>query len=153
MARQLPDYSSIADIWGSRPFTVQLLRHLFSLHEPLRSEACSVLVSRYRGQYDCLQALAEDVNSSPELRQTLRGALKEQSIARPLILEDLKDPAQLAYLDWAGDSRRRIREELETLLLAPDALLHERACTALKRYYPWDAEPRCSGVNVHFVQQ
>ena len=153
MAKKLLDYSSIADVWGSRPLTVQLLRHLFSLHGPLRSEACSVLVSRYQGQYDCLQALAEDADSSPELRKTVLAELKEQSIARQLVLEDLKDPAKLVYAHWGGDSRHRMREELQTFLFAPDVLLHERACTALKRYYPWDAQPNCSGVKVHFAQQ
>jgi len=47
-------------------------------------------------------------------------------------------------LDYAGDSRRRIREELQTLLFSSDATLRERACTALKRYYPYDVDSRCS---------
>ena len=153
MAAKLPKYSSIADLWGSRPRTVQLLRHLFSLAEPLRSAACAALVGRYRGQYDCLQAMAEDPNSSPELRQMALAELNKKSGERERVLEDLKDPAQLSYAEWGRDSRLRMREELETFLFAPDALLHERACTALKRYYPWDAEPKCSGVKVHFAQQ
>jgi hypothetical protein len=49
------------------------------------------------------------------------------------------------YLSIYDDSQHRIREELETILLGTDAALRERACTALKRYYPYDAEPECSG--------
>ena len=145
MAARLSEYSWTADLWGSRPVTVRLLRSLLSGTEPLRSAACGVLQSRYRGQYDCLQTLAGDANISSELRQRLLAEEKVQNVQRQLVLEDLRDPARLAYEDWAGDSRRRLREELETLLFAPDALLHERTCVALKRYYPWDAEPMCLG--------
>jgi hypothetical protein len=68
----------------------------------------------------------------------------EKSAERQRVLENLKDPASLRYQDYAGDSRHRLREEFETLLFNPDPILHERACTALKRYFPWDAEPRCN---------
>jgi hypothetical protein len=152
LAANLSDAIEVADFWGSRPLTVQLLRHLFSLPEPLRSAACGELESRFRGQWDCLQVIAEDVTISPEQRQRVLGALKEQVVGRQLLLEDLKDPAQMAYMNWDGDSRHRVREELETLLFVADPVLRERACTALKRYYPWDAEERCSGVKVHFSE-
>jgi hypothetical protein len=153
MAKKLLDYSRIADIWGSHPLTVQLLRHLTSLPEPVRFQACGVLVAFYLGQADCLQAIAADANETPENRQEASQKLKEQSTFRQRLFESLKDPAQLAYLDWAGDSRRRIREELETMLLGTDAVLHERVCAALKRYYPWDFEPRCSGASEHSFRQ
>jgi hypothetical protein len=93
--------------------------------------------------------MAEDASESPENRQEALRELKEQSAFRQRLLEDLKDPARLAYTDWAGDSRRRVREELETMLFGTDAILQELACTALKRYYPYDAEPRCSGTKEH----
>jgi hypothetical protein len=153
MAKKLLDYSAIADIWGSRPLTVQLLRHLTSLPEPVRSEACDVLVSSYYGQGDCLQALARDTNESPESRRKALRELKEQSAPRQRVLDSLKDPATTAFLNCNTDSQRRVREEFETMLLGTDAALKERACTALKRYYPWDAEPRCSEVKEHSAQQ
>ena len=145
MAEELGSYSKIADIWGSRLMTVELLRHLFSLAEPLRSQACGVLMAHYYGQDDCLQTMAEDPNESLHNREVALRELKEKSPEHQRVLEDLKDPAALRYQDNAGDSRHRLREEFETLLFNPDRILHERACAALKRYFPWDAEPRCSG--------
>lgn len=153
MAQKLSDYSKIADNWGSRPLTVQLLRSLLSLTEPVRSTACGVLVESYRGQYDCLRAMAEDASESPQLRQWALAEWKQRIVERQLLLEDLKDPARLAYMDWAQDSRRRLREEFQTFLLPPDAILHARACAALKRYYPWDAEPRCSEATERVIRQ
>jgi hypothetical protein len=149
MAKKLLDYSTVASTWGSRLLTVQLLRHLTTLPEPVRSQACGVLVSAYIGQDDCLQAIADDSNESPQNRQTALQLMKEQSAFRPRLLGSLEDPATLAYLDFDGDSRRRLREELQTVLLGHDAVLHERVCTALKRYYPYDAEPKCSAAKKH----
>jgi len=143
LAKQLLDYSNIADDWGSRLLTVQLLRNLASAPEPVRSQACGVLVAKYHGQWDCLQALAGDVNEPPAVRAEASRELKEQGGVRQRLLDDLQDPARLAYMDAAGDSRRRLREELQTLLLARDAALNERACAALKRYYPYDTDPMC----------
>jgi hypothetical protein len=146
MAQGMLDYSRIADAWGSRLLTVQLLRNLLPLAEPVRSAACSVLATNYLGQADCLQAVADDVNESPELRQEALSELKRPSVSRRELLAILEDPAHLDQLDYGGsarDSRRRLREELETLLLASDTILRDRACKALKRYCPWDAEPKC----------
>jgi hypothetical protein len=58
---------------------------------------------------DHLQAIAEDANETPENRQEASRKLKEQSTFRQRLLESLKHPAQLAYLDWAGDSAPRPR--------------------------------------------
>jgi hypothetical protein len=144
MAKKLSRYRQTADYWGSRPLTVQLLRHLTSLPEPVRSEACGELVMFYQGQDDCLRAIAEDAEELPEKRQEALQELKARAPFHQRLLEDLKDPAQLVDLDWASDTHR-LREEFQTMLLGKDAILHERVCTALKRYYPWDDEPRCSG--------
>ena len=152
MVKRLYDYSAIADIWGSRPLSVQLLRHLASHAEPLRFAAGGVLVERYHGQEDCLQALVDDPNESSQFRQEAMRELKEQGASRQRFLESVKDPATETYLNCNRDSRRRVREEFETMLLGTDVLVRERACTALKRYFPWDAEPTCSGVKVHFAE-
>jgi hypothetical protein len=145
MAKKVSEYRRIADTWGSRPLTVRLLRRLTELPEPIRSQACGELVVSYRGQDDCLQAMAQDANESSENRQEALREMEKQGAFRQRLLASLNDPATLAYLDWAGDSRHRIREELETILLGTDVALRERACTALRRYYPYDAEPECSG--------
>jgi len=144
MTQNLPDYAGIADVWGTRPHTVELLRQLLSHGEPLRSAACGTLVLRYRGQGDCVADLAADASESAETRQRALGELKQQNIERRLLIDDLEDPAHLAYVDFGGDSRRRLREELQTLLFARDPLLRQRTCTALKRFYPYNAEPKCS---------
>jgi hypothetical protein len=146
MAKKLLEYSRIADEWSSRSFTVQLLRQLSSLGEPVRSQACGVLVARYVGQYDCLQAISSDSDESPENRQEAVRELQAKTAERRQLLEELNDPAQSKFADFAGDSRHRLREEFETLLFSPDPIMHARACTALKRYFPWDAEPMCSGI-------
>jgi hypothetical protein len=153
MAKKLPEYRETADMWGSRPLTVELLRRLTSLPEPVRFQACGVLVAFYRGQDDCLEALAEDPSEPPENRREASRELNAQGPFHQRLLESVKDPAQLAYLDWAGDSRHRLREEFQTMLFGTDAVLHERVCTALKRYYPWDAEPRCSEAKEHPTRQ
>jgi hypothetical protein len=153
MAKKLSEYRETADNWGSRPLTVQLLRHLTSLPQPVRFQACGVLVAFYHGQDDCLRAMAEDANESPENRQEASRELKEQGPFRQRLLESLRDPAQLAYLDWAGDSRHRLREEFQTMLLGTDAILRERACTALKRYFPWDPEPKCAEAKERHARQ
>jgi len=148
LAKQLFSYSRIADLWGSRLLTAKLLRHLTSLPEPMRLDACGVLVVSYLGQDDCLQTIAHDADESPQNRQEalreLKG-LQEKTVPRQRLLETLNDPAMPTYLSIYDDSQHRIREELETILLGTDAALRERACTALKRYYPYDAEPECSG--------
>ena len=153
MAGSLSRYSSVADYWGSRPHTVQMLRRLLSHPEPLRGAACGALLNNYHGQYDCLKEIAAGGGKSPEARRWIEDEMKRQAAERQLILDDLKDPARLAFADWAGDSRRRVLEELETFLFAPDAILHDRACTALKRYYPWESEPRCSGLKEYSPRQ
>jgi hypothetical protein len=142
-AKLLLQYSRIADVWGSRPLSVQLLRRLLTLPEPLGSQACGVLTAHYLAQEDCIQAVVQNDKLPVELRQRAQAELKEKSGERDAIFQSLKDPAQFGYLDWAGDSQRRLREELETLLFAPDAALHARACTALSRYFPYDSEPKC----------
>jgi hypothetical protein len=137
--------SAAADFWSSRPHTVKLLRQLFPLGEPLHSQACGVLVESYSGQEDCLQTIADDPNESAANREEASKELKEKSEDRKRFLQDLKDPAALDYQRRAaGDSWHRIREELETLLFNPDPLQHERACTALKRYFPRTTEPKCA---------
>jgi hypothetical protein len=141
---QMERSSSIADAWGSRLLTVQLLRRLTLLPEPVRSSACGWLVTSYDGQGDCLQAIAGDANESPENRQEALRELKEQNDFRPRLLEHLKDPARLMDGYLVDDSRRRVREELQTMLFGTDKVLHERVCTALKRYYPYEVDPRCS---------
>ena len=145
MANSLLHSAEFANVWCSRSVTAERLRHLLSLGEPLRLEACGVLVEDYHGQEDCLQAMADDPNESVHNRQLAMQILKEKSNEYRRVVEDLKDPAHLGFQDFAGDSRHRLREEFETLLFNPDPILHERACAALKRYFPWDAEPRCSG--------
>ena len=145
MANTLLRSSEFADSWGSRPFTVQLLRQLLPLGEPIRSEACGVLVARYAGQYDCLRALADDTNEAARYRQEASKELNEKSAERERLSEDLKDPAALTFMDFAGDSRHRLREELETLLFNEDKTQHQRACIALRRYFPRDPQPRCIG--------
>jgi hypothetical protein len=72
---------------------------------------------------------------------------------RPRLLDDLRDPARLWYTDAAGDSRRRVREELQTMLFSRDPILRERICTALKRYYPHEVDPRCSGAKEDSAQR
>jgi hypothetical protein len=141
LAKALSKYSNLADTWGSRPFSVQLLRELISRGEPVRAAACGVLVESYKGQYDCLEALAKDQNESLENRQEALRKLQEKGFERRSLLEALKDPAQLPV----PDSLRKMREEYETLLFSSDPLLHDRACGALNRYFPREAEPGCSG--------
>jgi len=143
MAQALDRYSRIADIWASRVRSVELLRRLLSLGEPLHSQACGVLVANYYGQEDCLMTVAEDATESNANREWAKREFKEKLAERQLVLEDLKDPAQLRYQDRAGDSRHRLREELETLLFNPDPTLHERSCRALARYFPWHPESKC----------
>lgn len=145
MANTLLGSSEAADYWGSRPFTVQLLRQLLPLGEPIRSEACGVLVARYFGQYDCLRAIAGDTNEMAQHRQEASKELNEKSAERERLAEDLKDPAALAFMDFAGDSRHRLREEVQTLLFSEDSTQRQEACIALKRYFPSDPQPRCTG--------
>jgi hypothetical protein len=140
LAKSLLTYSNIADTWGSRPFSVQLLRELIPLGEPVRSQACGVLVEHYEGQYDCLEAIAKDSNETLENRQEALRELQEKAVRRRILLDELKDPAQLG----ASDSLRKMREEYETLLFSSDPVIHDRTCTALRRYFPRDAEPKCS---------
>ena len=78
MAKKLVQYRWTTDDWGSRVLTVQLLRRLTALPEPVRSQACGVLVGFYHGQDDCLQAMAEDASESPDNRQEALRELKEQ---------------------------------------------------------------------------
>jgi hypothetical protein len=152
MAEQLSHYGRIADSWGSRPLTVQLLRRLTSFPEPLRSAACGVLVEDYAGQDDCLRAIADDANEPPQTRQEALREMQKQSAFRQRLLGDLKDPARLSSIGPNIDSRRRLREEFQMMLLGTDELLHERVCTALKRYYPYDTEPRCTGAKMRAAQ-
>lgn len=144
MAGMVSAYSRIADVWDSRLHAVQLLRRLTALSEPIRSQACGVLVESYYGQEDCLSEIVEDARESVENRQTASRLLKEKNTHLQRVIASLKDPASQAYLDYAGDSRRRIREELQTLLFSSNPTLRERTCTALKRYYPYDVDPRCA---------
>jgi len=153
LADKLFEYRRTADYWGSRLLTVQLLRHLTSLSEPVRSQACGVLTGWYLGQDDCLQAIADDANELPENRQEALKEMKEKGPLGQAQRESLKDPAQLGFLDGAGGSWWRIREEFQTILLGTDPILRERACTALKRYYPWDPEPKCSEAKEHHVRR
>ena len=104
--------------------------------------ACRTLVADHYGQEECLEAIAEDAKESPENRKVASVLLKEKNAYRPQLLAELKNPAILR-----GDSLRRAREELQTMLFSTDPLLRERVCTALTRYYPYDSEPRCSGMN------
>jgi hypothetical protein len=145
MVKKLHEYRWRADYWGSRPLTVRLLRHLTTLPEPLRAAACGELVANYMGQDDCLRTIAADPNESPELRQDALREMKAREPTRLRFFDSLKDPASMEYLNWGGDSLRRMREEFETVLLGTDPVLHARACTALKRYFPWYPEPGCSG--------
>ena len=125
---------------------MQFLRSLTASGEPVRSQACGVLAAKYLGQDDCLRAIIRDPNERVEIREAASRELEKQIAFRPRLLESLKDPATLAYLNAARDNPRRIREELEAMLLAPDAILHERVCTALKRYFPYASEPGCPQV-------
>jgi len=144
MATTLFNSSEVAENWGSRPIAAKLLRELLMFGEPVRSQACGLLIARFFGQYDCLQAIADDPNESDGNRREALQELRAKTAERERFLEDLKDPARLTFQDFAGDSRHRLREELETLLLNPDAIQHQRACQALKRYFPGVAEPECS---------
>ena len=113
----------------------------------MRLEACGVLVVSYLGQDDCLQTIADDSEELPKNRQeALRelNRVQKQTVPRRRLLETLNDPAMPTYLRIYDDSEHRIREELETILLGADVPLRERACAALKRYYPYDPEPECS---------
>lgn len=144
MAKGLLAYSSVVDDWASRLVAVQLLRNLTAFPEPVGSQACGVLVAKYLAQDDCLQAILQNPSEPAGIREEATRELKQQNAFRPRLLESLRDPAALTYLDAAGDSRRRIREEFETMLYSSDAVLHKRVCAALKRYFPYDAEPGCS---------
>lgn len=143
MARQLFVDAQLADTWGYPLLTAKLLRNLFTLREPIRSEACGELVRNYQGQSDCLSELGEGPEESSALRKGARQTLAEQRALLPVILKDLRDPAQLAF--FPGDSRRRVREQLEVVLLGKDRQLRAGVCRALRRYYPYDAEAGCSG--------
>lgn len=67
MAEALSRESNIADVWGSRVLSVQLLRNLFSLGEPLRAAACGTLAGNYYGQDDCLRTVAADASTSEQV--------------------------------------------------------------------------------------
>jgi hypothetical protein len=144
LAMRLPDYAMIADWWGSRILTVRLLRSLLSAPEPVRSRACGELVAFYPGQDDCLETITRDPSESAEIRRWASDELHEATARRDRLVRSLKDPANFEYLDWAGDSRSRLREELEAILIAPDATLHALACGALRRYYPYDVNQLCA---------
>jgi hypothetical protein len=146
MAGRLHEYRIVAESWSFRLFVAQLLRRLTSLPEPIRSEACGELTQYYHGQEDCLKALAEDTTETPEIRKLAADQWKRQLAERPQLLESLRDPAGLRYLTFVGDSMRSFREELQTMLLGTDTALHERVCTALRRYFPHDPDPKCSNV-------
>ena len=145
MAQTLPAASQAVESWGSRLIAAQLLRRLLVMGEPLRSMACGVLVERFRGQIDCLEAIADDPDEPASIRSEAAKESREKSALREQFLEGLKDPAERSFADFAGDSRHRMREELEMFLLnEKDRVQHERVCTALKRYFPWEAEPKCA---------
>ena len=134
LAKRLPRYQTIADQWASRVLSVRLLRRLTTFPEPLRSQACGLLVHSYLGQDDCLVAISTDQSESSEKRREAEQESAKQQRFHHTLAESLKDPAQLAFLDAAGDSRLRVREEFETMLLGTDPVLRERACGALQRY-------------------
>ena len=149
MSNALGRASRAADVWGSRLHTATLLRGLLSSGEPLRSTACSVLIENFNGQYDCLEAIAKDPSEPEDNRRGALKTLEEKSELRRLFGEDLKDPAALTFQEFADDSRHRLREEFETLLLnETDRIQHRRACQALSRYFPWDAEPQCASTKL-----
>jgi len=137
----LTETTDIADSWGSRPYTVELLRRLLSHGYPIRTAVCGRLVTGYYGQDDCLEAIASDANAPLEDRQAASQELKRGADHRQRLLDDLKDPARLENLNWP--SRRGLLEELQTLLFNRDPLLRARVCAALKRYYPYDSDPHC----------
>jgi hypothetical protein len=143
MAEGLSDYARITDTWSSALKTVELLRNLLSLREPVRSRACGWLVTTYVGQDDCLEAIAEDPSESAEIRQAAREQISERREARRQNLASLEDPALLTYLDSNADSRLRVRQALHAALLGSDRILKQRVCTALRRYYPRETEPEC----------
>jgi hypothetical protein len=144
MAATIPTATEAAEVWASRLVAASLLRSLLQRGEPLRSMACGTLVERFRGQYDCLESIANDPGEPAENRREASIELEHKSELRRRIRDDLKDPARLTYQDFAGDSRQRLREELETLLFnQTDRMQHERACQALSRYFPWNIEPEC----------
>lgn len=96
-----------------------MLRNLLSGPEPLPAAACFTLPEGCLGETDCLCAIASDATEPGELRQTAQGAFRKRRYAeREELLEVLKVTQSAGYREWAGDSRSRFREELETLLLS-----------------------------------
>ncbi len=143
MAARLSTQACFAEDWSSRLLVAQILRALTSQLEPVRSAACDVLTQHYYGQEDCLKSLAEDEKEPEVLRKAASGLLKEQLADRTQLIESLQNPAESFYLQGAGDSPHRIREELQTMLLGTDTALHEQVCAALRLYFPHDEEPKC----------
>lgn len=143
MASQLLDYNEIASVWSSRPQAVELLRKLTHLPEPIRSAACGVLTASYYGQYDCLEDIASDKDESSANRQIAEAELENQREVTDRVIRDLRDPARLGYQDFGWDSRRRLLEEFEVLLFTRNRQLFTEACTALRRYFPYESESKC----------
>jgi hypothetical protein len=137
LAHRLFYYRLTADLWGFPLHTVQLLRDLVSLQEPVRSAACSELVLGYHGLDDCLQVIIGDSNETAEMRNQAIGLQAKAANERKGLLQELKDPARLQFPNTLDpDSRRRHRELLQSMLLSKDLLVRREACAALKRYYP-----------------
>jgi hypothetical protein len=93
--------------------------------------ACRELAENYNSQYDCLYRLRDDTNESSQIREEANALLVNQTRRDQLILATVLD---LTFpIIGKPDSRRRIREELESLLASPNDAVRARACTALKR--------------------
>jgi len=138
-ARSLRSSSIVSDAWGSRPHTVRLLRKLLTNAGPIRESACIVLTTRYNGQHDCEYGVD-------------RSGQREESSFRAY-LQDARDARLLAALRSTGsldlpiigtpDSRKRMREELQSIAGSENPALRGASCAVLAKYYPGEVIPEC----------
>jgi hypothetical protein len=134
----------IADQLGSRPYTVQLLSNLLTQMGPIRVAACFELAHSYYGHYGCLAELKEDSTLAPEIRRHAAEVLEEQIRSDGVLKRTLLDPATLDFGKMLRpDSRRANMEELQLILADPDPEVRKLACTALKRYFPYEQASEC----------